>query len=124
MLHKWLALAALAGAAALSAAPSALAAKSEFPVLGVFGVADEQGCESAKKEEEGSYVAFEKGLKTGEGGAGGCNYAKIEPLSKSEYKLTGECYGLEGPHKKARASLIVSDPRNVTYNGAKYVKCE
>ena len=44
--------------------------------------------------------------------------------AKSEYRLTGECYGLEGPQKKARASLIVSDPRNVTYNGNKYIKCE
>jgi hypothetical protein len=119
---RLLTLAALA--VTVSAAWPALAAKSEFPVLGVFGVADEQGCESAKKEEEGSYVAFEKGLKTGEGGAGGCNCAKIESISKSEYRLTGECYGLEGPHKKVRASLIVTDPRNITYNGNKYIKCE
>jgi hypothetical protein len=120
---RMLALAILASGASL-AAPAALAAKSEFPVLGVFGVASEQGCESAKKEEEGSYVAFEKGLKTGEGGAGGCDYVKIESLPKSEYRLTGECYALEGPRKKTRASLIVPSPNEVTYNGAKYTKCK
>lgn len=103
----------------LSARTTASAA--ELPISGTFGM-DAGDCKAAQEENEGGYVAFEKGS-TGEGGQGGCEISSVKKTGPTTYTLSGLCKPPEGPKKRRSIKLVVKSSSAIEYDGADYMRC-
>lgn len=115
-MRSWIGWAAVAGWALCGPAHAI-----DLPVQGVFGM-DAFDCQAAKDENEGGYVAFEKGS-TGEGGQGGCDFTAVKKTAPDRYALTGTCKPLEGPRKRRTITLAVKGHDAITYDGQDYRRC-
>lgn len=112
----------IAGAVTAMAA-AGLAAAAELPVLGDFGDPMQQGCKWLKDETEGAYVVFDRGGRTGEGGEGGCQFSRIERVSANLYRLSGTCFSIDGPKRRATHTLKVISNDEIVYGGMRYLRC-
>ncbi|HEV7335739.1 MAG TPA: hypothetical protein VGO06_07190 [Bosea sp. (in: a-proteobacteria)] len=109
---------------ALTAASVAgMASAAELPVRGEFGDPTQQGCRWLKEGTEGAYVGFNRGGRTGEAGEGGCHFSRIERVSANEYRMSGTCFSIDGPKRRASRTLKVVSNDEVVYGGTRYLRC-
>jgi len=97
---------------------------AELPILGEFGDPSEDGCKSLKEGTEGSYIGFERGGGFGAGGEGGCTFSKVEKTTANGYKLSGVCFSLDGPKKRATRTLTIKSKDEIVFEGTRFVRCK
>lgn len=109
--------------AMIAVAVAGVASAAELPIRGEFGDPAQQGCRWLKEGTEGAYIGFNRGGRTGEAGEGGCHFSRIERVSASEYRLSGSCFSIDGPKRRATRVLRVISKDEVVYGGTRYLRC-
>jgi hypothetical protein len=99
------------------------AGAAELPIRGEFGDPAQQGCKWLKEGTEGAYVGFNSGGRTGEAGEGGCKFDRIDRVSATEYRLSGNCFSIDGPRRRATRTLKVMSDSEIVYGGTRYLRC-
>jgi hypothetical protein len=110
---------------ALTIGASGVSSAEQLPFQGAFGAAVGNGCKSYKEETEGDYlVTYDNGRGYGESGECGCDVTRVQKTGPSAYRLSTICQCIDGPKRTGQAIVVVTSPREIRFDGRRFLRCK